>query len=348
MYFLDEKGSFLKYVPKKFITENYCLQASKNFNTGNIIKSIPENMLSYQMCVNIVKNHGSYIRFVPKKFRDDNLIRYAVLENPSSIKYISRKKQNEEFAKLAVSISGYSLKYVFDKTYDICKTAVLSNGEALEFVPGIYKDLDLCLSSFINSRDWRELIQFIPRSKRYELLLSGYDCTSAPSGYTTNRLMMDYFFEDIIENKEFTYSRCLSMVKENYNYIQDIPSKYINKEIVLAAIGSLSCLSNVCRGDIPTEFLTYGICLEACHACGCFIVTVPKKFISKEICLAAVRADPESLKYIPKTMKDYELCYEAAKSCCYALRYIPDRLKDYELCWAAANCTGGTKIHSRQ
>lgn len=100
-----------------------------------VLEYIDEADQTENICLAAVMKNSSLFRYA-KKINID-ICEATIKKSAYSILSIPDEHITEELSMLAVSVNGLVLKYVKDeyKTDDVCNSAIMQNGNAIEFVP---------------------------------------------------------------------------------------------------------------------------------------------------------------------------------------------------------------------
>lgn len=236
----------LKDVPKKFKTYELYLEAIKNhseqyeneYNKGKmkagiyciiqesiknnceILKNIPEEFKTYELCLKIVKNllrcytkqYPSINKFIPKKLKSNHSFNIE-LGKRYPITLINHYYYKIETYFEIVKYNGSALYIVppDQRTYEICLEAVKNYGFAIEYVPEKIITIELCL---IAIKEGSTVLSFIPEKfKTFELC---FDAVKIGGEYALKCL------PDNFKTKIF-YGKC---IEHNNKLEQYIPKKF--------------------------------------------------------------------------------------------------------------------------
>jgi len=86
-----------KFVPYKYRT-NELLALMKHFN--GVIKFIPPELKTFEICLDAVKRNCYDLKYVPKKFKTKELCISAVIHSRWALKYVPKKLITKEFFEL--------------------------------------------------------------------------------------------------------------------------------------------------------------------------------------------------------------------------------------------------------
>lgn len=285
-------SSFI-YVSKNYQSENICLIAVKSH--GLFLEYILDNNKTENICLEAVKNNGLALQFVPKKYHTENIyleavkrdglaIQYidgcdqevnicleAVKQNGLALEYIYEGNQEEEICLEAVNQNGLALQYVCRKykTNTILFEAVKKNGMALRYVPEKQKIEEICLEAVKNDGN---AIRYIPKHILTEVIC--LEAVKENGGaieaiYTNNVQSLTYnicleavknhknnFAMDYVPKQYLTNEMYFEAVKNNSDYIKNVPPKNRTEEMILYILDNRNCDYRIIN---PSE----EFCLEA-------------------------------------------------------------------------------------
>jgi hypothetical protein len=110
------------------------------YNKAIVLKYMPENLKTTEMCLAVVQQYGFALKYVPENFKTMELCMAAVQRNGFALEYVPESFKTMELCMTAVQQNGHLLKYVPDnlKTLEMCIMAVQQDRENLKFVPEIF------------------------------------------------------------------------------------------------------------------------------------------------------------------------------------------------------------------
>jgi len=124
---------------------------------GFIGPQLKVNNQTYQYLLNLaLEGDGIVLKFVPEQLRTPQLCLKAVRSNGLALCFVPEEQQTHQIVMAAVTNEGAALEYAvpeFQNDPDICEKAVESNGEALEFVPEHLCTKPLVLSALAQTLD---------------------------------------------------------------------------------------------------------------------------------------------------------------------------------------------------
>ena len=107
---------------------------------GYLIRYFDESDITYNMCLEAIKEQPFAIRHIPKHFITDELIDTAISLNGIAIMYIEKDKRTDERCLKAYNSNPRALRFVppYLVTYELCKEAVIKDMFCMQYVPDIY------------------------------------------------------------------------------------------------------------------------------------------------------------------------------------------------------------------
>jgi hypothetical protein len=171
---IAENFSYLDIIKKisidkkiNFILNDFILNSVK-IEPG-LIKYLPDEYKTYDICLEAVSNYGAYLEYVPDIHRNEKMYLNAVKSQGNSIVFIKEKDITLELCKYAIKNSGLSLEFFPNrcKTFELCLDAVKENGYSIKYVPEKHKTFELCMMAFSSSK---LISQYIP--EEYHIKIS--------------------------------------------------------------------------------------------------------------------------------------------------------------------------------
>lgn len=201
---VKQEWKTITFIPFDKITEDICLEIirqNKSFSLTDI-KYIPENVRTYLIYLELVKQNGLLLQFVPLNIMSNEIMNMAVKQNGLSLRYIPEDMKNQVLCLEAVKQDGYSLMYVPSKhrTKEICLESVKQYGCSILEVPLDIISEEICLEAV----------------KQNGLAL-----------YYISQFTFDWF---MTKRKEQIYSKqvCSEAIKQNSKAIEYVPSKFMH------------------------------------------------------------------------------------------------------------------------
>ncbi len=241
----------LKYVPNKFKSYELYFSAIKNHseqykneyndckintdfhntdfysfidesikNNCEILKIIPEEFKTYELCLKIVKNllrcytkqYPSINKFIPKKLKSNYSFNIELGKRYPITLINHYYYKNETYLEI-VKYNGSALYIVppEQRTYEICLEAVKAYGFAIEYVPEELLTLELCL---IAIKEGSTVLSFIPEKFKTDELC--FEAVKIGGEYALKCLPVQF------KTKKF-YEKCIEYDNKLAQYI---PKKF--------------------------------------------------------------------------------------------------------------------------
>lgn len=128
---------------------------------GDLLKFVPPENITKKCCEIAIKSNGLSLEFVPDDFRTVELYKLALLQNGLAIKFINMnsiegddsKKIIKILIKTALQSNGMALEYIPDyyKVNSVFEIALFENGNAIQFIPESKQTLALCKRAIFTS-----------------------------------------------------------------------------------------------------------------------------------------------------------------------------------------------------
>lgn len=302
----DRVKADIKIVPKAFVSEEvavqFCMTNEKNFK---VIPSAIKNQKFYDLYVRSKLNLSSFynpdLKNVPKKFRTPDLLKFACKNDVFALERMHKNEKTFELCKLAVIRYGHQLKYVpsLMRTQEICKLALKKNGAALEFVPKAFRTAKLCRDAV---RDSGLAIQFVPKS-----------------------LITLEMFNDFIESPR-------GKVYENSLEPDWIPQKYRTRELFEKLLPNQPKILPIIPPAVLDELMSIEkFPLKLVKGSGFYfnwLSTIPEKYCTKELYEYIVEKYPNKyFESLPEAYKTSIVCINAFnQNGSKALKYVPNKV----------------------
>lgn len=109
---------------------------------GMLLKSVPVEERTEELCMIAVHQNPKALKYVPKKIQTEDLCKYALKKDPTVFDLVSVRLMSEKICLYAVKQDGMLLDKI-DKKYRtpaVCRAAVADKVEALHLVPARMRD----------------------------------------------------------------------------------------------------------------------------------------------------------------------------------------------------------------
>ncbi len=147
-----------------------------------------------------------------------------------------------------------------------------------------------------------------------------------------DRLLLNLLFRDHSANIFITTKlSCYIAIKNRHCYLDDIPTRFITKELCEFCIMN----DDEIMGYIPTRFITKELCelaIEHSQYCILFINTIMPNFITEEHCKKAVKRNGDEINHIPEQYRTHEMWLLAIDSWPNVITDIPIEYITEEIC----------------
>lgn len=149
---IKRDGYLLYYMQAEDISSEHCFAAASSAKrkygyNQNIIDFIPRDLLSKEMCMDVIRQNGEALRSVPDELKDREMCLAAVTQYGEALVSVPTKFRDKEMCLAAVAERGTALFYVpkglIDK--ELALIAVRTTPYALNAVPEYLRDYDVCL-----------------------------------------------------------------------------------------------------------------------------------------------------------------------------------------------------------
>lgn len=161
----------------------------------------------------------TYIKKINKKLDYPKEIVVPVLNfNPACIRYINNPSEYEQL--IAVKKDGMVLRFIKTPSAEICRVAVIRNGEALKYVPSNLRNYDFYLS--IVSQNGSSLKIVPPNLRNYDLCLAS--------------VRQDGVALEFVPPELKDYDMCFTAVSKNGFALSDVPFNMRDYDLCIAAV----------------------------------------------------------------------------------------------------------------
>ena len=175
-----EDGEILKYIPKNRLSRDMCYDAVRQ--SGLALRYVPSRLINEIMCMKAVEQNGLAVQYVPHQFMTEEVINAAITQNALALGNIQEDMRTLQICKKCLDIEPKVLKYIPEKfcTKELCLQAIERGGDAAQGIPVKYKyDLDIARSErklgvrktvkkcYQDGRFW--VREKIPEYRRYDL-----------------------------------------------------------------------------------------------------------------------------------------------------------------------------------
>lgn len=240
--------------------------------------------------------------YLPSEIITDSMCEEAVAQNPFNIQYVPEEHLTES----------------------LCKAAVNSNSSSFTVIPDKFKTSQLCWNAICDTSSfiYTDLFRSIP-----EHLLTKEICLK----YIQSVHSLDLSEKElsIIPEEYKDRDFYLAVASKPYrDFFNMIPLEYVDYSLCKTYISTKGKLEN-----IPEQYKTYELCLDAISRDSHAIKDVPESIIDSKMCWVAVSKNYSSLKEVPRKFVTKELCLEALHESRLAFDDIPYDLLDEDICW---------------
>jgi hypothetical protein len=142
----------IKYVRDEFKTKKICLMLATHLSNNYYSKFIPPNMLTEELCYEMIKVDGFNFEIIPEHLCTDELCWKAVqLKRNSAFRFL--KNKTVENCTEAVKLHESNIKHVPDelKTLEMCFIAIRYSTQFISYIPHHLQTDELCVYIIDNS-----------------------------------------------------------------------------------------------------------------------------------------------------------------------------------------------------
>ena len=265
-----------------------------------------------------VKNSPNLIIYAPHDMPgfENQLLNYLANSDDASIllKTPNSIARNPELLNKILQVNGILIAGVNPSVrgyQNLCRTAVQSNGNALQYVPEELRDREICLTAV---KQYGSALQYVPEELR--------DRDMCLVAVKQNGYALTYVPEELRDR-----DMCLTAGKQYGGALQYVPKELRDRDMCLTAVQS----DGSALGYVPRELRDPDICRAAVKSYGYALTYVPKELRDRDMCLVAVKQNGYALTYVPEEFQDRDMCLTAVQSDGEALQYVPEELRDHEM-----------------
>lgn len=268
---------------------------------------ISPERLTYEICLEAVKQNGDIIQNVSIPLRDYNLYYEAV------------KSKCQTLAHVPPEIM----------TYDMCEKAIKQDRTCIRYVVNEFKDYNLCLLAAQSPNMRPDYILLSYQYYGHSTIFPSFPLDIVDYDLCYECVKTNPFEIRYIPEKFMNYELCLLAITKCGYAIEYIQNIYKTPELINVA--SQTCKQVVFY--IPNELQTYDLWLLSISESGYRIAQVPEKFVDDNMLLVALKTDYNMPQQYYGRFDNYEFCKKALAIHPLAIQYIkPDyRMPNYDL-----------------
>lgn len=338
------RGAYVK-LPKKLLTKQFYAKAVTV--DGMILKKVPKDMITVEICVAAVFDDMETARYVPDIYAD-KVFPLLVARKPQSIEHVPKKHITSLMAEMAVAYNGDLLGCVPRKliTKELCELAFAghdwdreyggtrSTHALLGYVPHALRTQELCE---IAMKRHIEAFAYVPKKFRTRKMYARV-MNEAPSmiKFIPKKAIKPWMCKKAVEydgellehvpKRLINRELCMIALQEDEDAIRYVPAELIDVDMCQIIVNKRFTRYNF--SYIPRELLTKEMCVTAVANNSSTLDKVPLDLLDEEICLAAARGNGYMIKYIPEEFRTLEVCIVAVQTNCAAWGVVPEHLKD--------------------
>ncbi len=233
-YSLLKSDKYYKFdiskIPEKYITEDLCkkyIETHDRFSKTNPLSCVPTEYLTQGFYEFAVKNNLS-LKYVPFTYKTDKVIQLALDCCSINIAHVPKNKLTDAMCEKAMTECPWYISTIPDefKTNRLCEIATglaryIDSNDALQHVPQKFKTRGLCMKALEHCPDC--FYYFPDEYITPELLDESLDWGGPYDGYN-------------IPYKLYTKERCEVIIDNCTADLEEIPYKFLTKELSLIAL----------------------------------------------------------------------------------------------------------------
>lgn len=309
----DEKNypTCISLVPAKIKSQNFYEVIVED--NEKLLKVIPEECQTLQMCENIIKKGGS-LNLIPKRFKSEIDIKNCYLQYLNSEESIYISNIPSEY----ISYEEY-LKLVKIKQYNI------------EYVPNNFKTFEMCIAA-CELKDLELSNYLYPESLYYLKYI--------PINILTEDFYLKINCRLYLVPEEFrSYNLCSHRMK-NRDILEYVPEEHLSLEMCQLATKELNFYQNSNLKSVPETFRTYDFCFNSA-ANNTSLKYVPEEHRNIEMCLkhffkgadtSFYSGEWDNYTFVPKDIKTKDFNIKIVSLNPNYISQIPDSERSFEVC----------------
>lgn len=216
-----DRRACLNSIPEFMLTEDLILQSIQS-GTHYTFKTLPEDLLNYEICFEAVKSDGRSLKHVPEKFRDYDLCQQAVTGCGEALQFVPKELRDKNLCIRALNSNFSSFAHVPKTILDeeFCLQFIKEKSSLIKRVPAALKTEDFYNKAFAVNPD---TIEYIPE----HLVTFDMIYKSLETDHTNIRLLEDEF-----EQEYFIYLMSTSHTPNEDSWIHyKLKENHVNPEI---------------------------------------------------------------------------------------------------------------------
>ena len=316
---IKTKGwKILRKIPENEITYEMCSAAIEM--SGNALVAVPPRLISYELCYRACVDVGMMIERVPRELLTPDLCEMVVLKDADLLSSIPEAFQSRKIFLLCAQAKPEVIKNVPIQFCDIdfCLQVIDQRGlSVVEYIPAKVKTGD-----FYNAvaQVYPEIIWEVPKKHlTEELCISviqkmGYN--EVVSAIKSNPALLGRMHPSL-----YNHECCKIFVESPFfwNLITHVDTKYLTQSGELSLTYDNRNYLFFMKHILVWEDICFPFLKLEPHA----IQFVNKNIINQKMCFGCVENDPRTLDKIPLRFRTKELCMEAIAAYPYVIGSVP-------------------------
>lgn len=288
----SRKFSLFNRIPQEMLDINAIKKLAEIYGYEEVVKRLPRDLFTEDLCLSLVKSDGNLISFFPKEIliKNKKICMISIQKNGENLDKIPPIHRTADVFLEAVKRTGTVLGMipVQERTPIICEEAIKQNGLALEF---ILENIEKYYLPAIRQNG--KAIKFIPEMQRtYEHYRIAVEHDYYGFGPF---VILDLVPEKYLANDELYRIA----VQKRGSILSKIPKNRRSPEVCFDAVKE-----NISSFEfVPKESLRSDLILFVTTKNGLLLKEIPIEFRSREICLSAVTNNPMALNWVPAEFK---------------------------------------------
>ena len=278
-----------KAFSKDSLTYEKCLEFVKN--SPILITKIPQNLITQELCNYAIKMRPELISEIPKKFMTQELCKIAIMKDATLIEMIPKEVMTKELYHLAVyQISSLITVVPAEfQTQEMWIHAIKMHPDFISKMPTKFITQEVC--NYVMKED-STLIRYIPKEFITSEMKQNILHLIFDEKYVN---LITYIPKDMI-----TQEMCDFAIMKDPTLIRYIPKEFITSEMK----------QNILHLIFDEKYVN-------------LITYIPKDMITQEMCDFAIMKDPTLIRYIPRDMITQEMCDFIIENNYKLIKYIP-------------------------
>lgn len=204
---VTKNGELLKDIPENIINSELIECAFRNKINVEILKYVPLQFRTYDICIKAVNNNFGSLEFIPNFENTDytvNLLKMALENDYLNSSNVSSNNKKFRIYKIILNKNGNMLEHILLDTmsihmaFELGEIALKNAGSSLRFIPVHIRSIKLC--SIAVNQDGLSL-KYVPyQFKRYDICISACNQNGMALQYVPDFARTERMYRMAVEN----------------------------------------------------------------------------------------------------------------------------------------------------